>query len=262
MFSHPIPPVLRPIRLLSAPARATVPSPAPAGVDGSLALALRPGDAEVVPGRERALGLLETVPSGRIVEICGRARASVGAHILAAVQARGEPVAWIAPRSAGLFPPDLAAAGLDLDALLVVHVPEGDPRAGPKAAELLLRTGALGAVLLDATGALGAPSASGRREAGAVVRTPSGSATTAWQGRLLGILREHDARLVILSPGEPAGESLGPLVSVRLALSCRRVERAEGGHVFEVRARVTKDKSGALSGSAPRLEVRRGPLGA
>ncbi len=259
MFSHPIPPVLRPIRLLPSPAQGTSP-PADAGVDGALALAQRSGDAAGIVERARPLDLLEAVPSGRIVEICGRARASVGARILAAVQARGEPVAWIAPRSVGLFPPDLAAAGLDLDALLVVHVPEDDPRAGPKAAELLLRTGALGAVLLDGTGALGAGSP---REAGSgsvARRTPSGSTTAAWQGRLLGILREHDARLVILSQGEPAGESLGPLVSVRLALSCRRVERAEGGHVFEVRTRVTKDKSGALSGSVPPLEVRRGPL--
>jgi recombination protein RecA len=262
MFSHPIPPVLAPIRLLPSVVRST----APPVVDGALALA--PRTSEAATGKERGLGLLEVVPSGRIVELCGSACASVGALILSAVQARGEPVAWIAPRSAGLFPPDLAAAGLDLSALVVVHVPESDARAGPKAAELLLRTGALGAVLIDTTGTLAVPGASAPIGAssrgaarGSMLRAPT-AAITAWQGRLLGILREHDARLVILTSGEASGESLGPLVSVRLALSCRRVERREGGHAFEISTRVTKDKSGVLAGYVPRPEVRRGPLGA
>jgi hypothetical protein len=200
--------------------------------------------------------LLEAVPAGRIVEISGQARASTGARILSAIQARGEAVAWIAPRSAGLFPPDLAAAGLDLDGLVVVHVPEGDARAGPKAAELLLRTGAIGAVVLDASQPLD------ELRAAHVAIAPVSTVKTAWQGRLLGILREHDARLVILSGRREASESLGPLVSVRLALSRRRVVDESGMARFEILARVTKDKSGLLGGRTLRPELRRAPRGA
>jgi recombination protein RecA len=188
---------------------------------------------------------MDAVPAGRIVEVSGSARASVGARILAQIQARGEVVAWVAPRSAGLFPPDLESAGLDLSGLIVVHLPESDVRAGPKAVELLLRTGAVGAVVLDL-------------DAGGALRA-------AWQGRLLGVLREHDARLVVLS-GAGDRESLGPLVSVRLALSSRRVLDAESGRTrFELSARVTKDKSGLLGGvlgSALRAELRLAPRGA
>lgn len=218
------------------------------------------GEAEI-HALDAELGLLDAVPTGRIVEICGGASASIGARILVAVQARGEAVAWLAPRSAGLFPPDLAAAGLDLDGLVVVHLPESDSRAGPKAAELLLRTGAIGAVVLDAT-ALD-PRARDLPAARTSARTipVQRALPTAWQGRLLGILREHDARLVILSGHAEEHESMGPLVSVRLSLARRRVEGDDGVERFEIRTRVTKDKSGVLAGRVPALELRRAPIG-
>jgi hypothetical protein len=70
-------------------------------------------------------------------------------------------------------------------------------------------------------------------------------------GRLLGLAREHGARLLLLSPLEREQASLGPLVSVRLAV--HRVRDAEGGHEPEGRlaleAEVLKDKSGLLAAS-------------
>lgn len=192
--------------------------------------------------------LLALAPPGKIVELSGQARTSLAARLLRAVQAEGDPVAWITPqKNGGLFPPDLAAAGLDLDALVVVHVPEDD-RAGPKAAELLLRTGAFGAVALDAR-ALGARS------------RVQGQRATAWQGRLSGILRTHAARLLVLTDGgaleqEAGAPSLGPLIGVRLVLA-----RERRGDQLWIETHVVKDKSGALGGREPASEEWRGPAG-
>jgi hypothetical protein len=131
------------------------------------------------------------------------------------------------PRGAGLFPPDLAAAGLDLEALLVVHVPPEDRAAIPRAAELILRTGAFGAVVLDLRGGL----------EGARVHVPRG---IAWQGRLLTLAREHACRVLVLSSEAEGHGSFGPLVSLRFDVRRRRL--APG--CFRVEARVLKDKSG------------------
>lgn len=186
-------------------------------------------------------------PPGRLVELCAApdaAQTSTAARVLREAQAQGDPVAWVVPRAdpsssapnragAGLYPPDLAAAGLDLDALLVVHVA---PSAIARAAELVLRTGAFGAVVLDLSGE----------------DAPRGNA---WQGRLLGLAREHACRVIVLSPNARARASLGPLVSLRFDV--RRTRVADGR--FRVDAVIVKDKLGAATEqSAPFA----GPVGA
>ncbi|WP_053235402.1 hypothetical protein [Sandaracinus amylolyticus] len=167
------------------------------------------------------------VSPGRIVELCSgpdSAQTSAAVVVLRDAQREGDPVAWIMPRGAGLFPPDLAAAGIDLDALVVVHVPPDDAAAAPRAAELVLRTGAFGAVVLDLGSAV----------------LPRG---TAWQGRLLGLAREHACRVVVLSPHGRSRASLGPLVSLRFDVRRKRV----GPDRFGVVASALKDKSGLLA---------------
>ena len=163
-------------------------------------------------------------PPGRLVELCAGpdgARTTVAALALCEAQAEGDPVAWVLPRDggAGPFPPDLRAAGVDLDALLVVHVPH-ETVAAARAAEIVLRTGAFGAVVLDL---------SASRE---------GLLRASWQGRLLALAREHSSRLVVLAPADREG--LGSLVSlrwgVRRARACPERYRIEGT--------VIKDKSG------------------
>jgi recombination protein RecA len=214
-----------------------------------------------------ALTLSEQLPRGRLIEIT---RAKAGAQITTAVtclraaQAAGQPAAWIQPAGGSLFPPDLAQSGIDLDALLIVNVPM---RAGAhglaKAAELLLRSGGFGMVVLDLCGV--------------ALRD------TVWQGRLLGLAREHDSWLLLLSDAGPAGapprnhsrshtrsieptdraaaassgqaRSLGPLVSLCLEPHRQRVRRG----VFAIEQRVRKDKSGLLSPLV--TECRRGPWG-
>lgn len=172
------------------------------------------------------------LPRGRVLELTGgpdAAATSAAVQLLLASQREGDPVAWVQPRGGELYPPDLAAAGLDLDALLVVHVPSDDRANLPKAAELVLRTGAFGAVVLDLSSA----------------RPPRGDA---WLGRLASLAREHDCRCVLLGPPD-ASASFGPLVSLRL--QPRRVRMRPGR--FRVELEVLKDKSGgrpALGGPA------------
>ncbi len=170
------------------------------------------------------------LPRGRVLELTGgpdAASTSVAVQILLASQREGDPVAWVQPRGGELYPLDLAAAGLDLDALLVVHVPKEDRASLPKAAELALRTGAFGAVVLDLSSA----------------RPPRGDA---WLGRLASLAREHDCRCVLLGPPN-AGASFGPLVSLRLAP--RRVRVRPGR--FRVELEVVKDKTGARPALGP-----------
>lgn len=181
-----------------------------------------------------------TLPRGRVIELTGgpgAAATSAAVQILLASQREGDPVAWIQPRGGWLYPPDLAAAGIDLACLLVVHVPIEAGSAGlPKAAEFVLRTGAFGAVAIDLTS----------------VRPPRGDA---WLGRLASLAREHDSRCVLLGPSD-ASTSLGPLVSLRLRPRRRRIRPGR----YRVETEVLKDKSGCLPVlEAP--EAWRGPEG-
>jgi recombination protein RecA len=180
-----------------------------------------------LPSRDAREGL----PRGRLIELTGgpdAACTSTAVQILLASQREGDPGAWVQPRGGELFPPDLAAAGLELACLLVVHVPEDAGSAGiPKAAELLLRTGAFGAVVIDLSRA----------------RPPRGDA---WLGRLGSLAREHDSRCVLLGPSD-ARMSLGPLVSLRLQPHRRRVRLGR----YAIETEILKDKSGL----SPALEA-------
>jgi hypothetical protein len=214
--------------------------------------------------REHARPLAELIAPGRLVELCGEAQTSTAVAILAHVQREGETAAWIQPVGGELYPPDLAAAGVDVEALVVIHVPEtptgGTAKGGecPKpstamagaagqcrAAELLLRSGGFGLLVID------------------FCRTePTGGA--AWQGRLLGLARQHEARVLLLR--REARESLGPLVGMRVASRVERVTNVDdpaGFHPrtgqFEIRHEVLKNKSGGpLEPAAIRI---RGPWG-
>jgi recombination protein RecA len=195
----------------------------------------------------RVIPLAEQLPPGRLIEIVSQpagAQMTTAVACLREAQAQGEPAAWVQPEGGSLYPPDLADSGIDLEGLIVVHVPR---RAGPhglaKAAELLLRSGGFGMVVVDFVGA------TLRAEASAAL-----PADVAWQGRLLGLAREHQSWLLLLSDGRRSG-SLGPLVSLCIEPQRRRVERAH----FAIEHRVRKDKSGTLCTLAE--DHRRGPWG-
>ena len=206
---------------------------------------------------------------GRITELCGSAQTTAAASILAQAQREGETAAWIQPVRGELYPPDLEAFGIDVGALVVIHVPDAPaanqrpratslggqpsasgPIAGPsgqcRAAELLLRSGGFGLVVIDFSRA-----------------EPQGGA--AWQGRLLGLARQHEARLVLLRRSEQPA-SLGPLVGLRLASHVARAPSPSDppGFTpktgrFELRHEVLKNKSGGPLAPAP--SHVRGPWG-
>lgn len=193
------------------------------------------------PSRSAEAALSDQVEPGKIVEIsseAARGRTSTAVSLLIQAQHRGEPCAWIQPSGGRLYPPDLAAAGVDLDALVVVHVPrgEGSPLI-PRAAELLLRSGAFGLVVLDLLD--GAPRGDG----------------AAWQGRLGSLAREHESIVILLTRSASARGSLGPLVSLRVAPARRRIAPDR----FELGVTVLKNKAGLVA-QPPGL-IARGPYG-
>jgi recombination protein RecA len=139
-------------------------------------------------------------------------------------QRAGEPCAWIQPTNGHLFPPDLAAWGVDLQSLIVLHIPAAaGSSALPRAAEILLRSGAFGLVVIDLL-------------SGAPRGDPS-----AWQSRLAALAREHGSTVILLSSSESHRGSLGPLVTLRVAPERRRTVAAR----YALDTRVLKNKAGA-----------------
>jgi len=160
--------------------------------------------------------------AGRVVELSGggdSAALTLAMGVVAEAHRQGGNVAWVCVADP-FFPPDAAAAGVDLAALAVVLLPETAtaPRPGPhpaaapvqgggqtrrkeeaeragRAALHLLRGGCFSVVVLD----LGA--------------TPLPPATGALLARLA---HDHGTALVCLTTKEQADPSLSPLVSLRL----------------------------------------------
>ncbi len=200
-----------------------------------------PSSAPSAPPPGRA-PLWEQWGAGQILELSGRApgKLSTVARLLLRAQAEGEPCAWVSPREeSSFYPPDFAQAGIDLAALVVVRVP---PEAGShglvRASELLLRSGAFGLVVMDFSQG----------------RVPRGELS--WQSRLSGLLRSHDARVVMLTRSEAHEPSLGPMVSLRLEpqVSAHSPSRASLGQ------RVLKCKRGGALAISP--DIREPPPGA
>jgi recombination protein RecA len=175
--------------------------------------------------------------SGRLCELSASVGSSASltaaCNLVLDAQLEGEPVAWIAATADTFFPPDAAAHGIDLDALIVVHVP--DARTAGRAADRLLRTGAFGLVVLDL----------GR---GATLPTPL-------QGRLVRLAIKHEAAVLCLTEKSSAVPSLGSLVSLRAA--AQRQRRGLDRYVCHVT--ILKDKRRG-PGWTDR-EVYRGPDG-
>jgi hypothetical protein len=174
--------------------------------------------------RAKALPLSELLPRSRLVEVSGQhacARTTTAVSCVIEAQARGDLVAWVQPKDGALFPPDLEAAGVDLDSFIAIHVPRhAGPFALVRATEWLARSGAFGLTVIDLTDAL-----------------PPGSSSN-WQGRLQGLLRQYDGHILLLTSNGYEDPSSGPLVGLRIEprRGSLRSDR------FEVRARVLKDK--------------------
>jgi len=183
-----------------------------------------------LPAVKAPNALRDVVLPGRLTELSSQMGGATSAAVSLVIHAQeaGEPAVWVQPCGGGLYPPDLDRAGVDLDSLLVVHVPEGKRAAGlARAAEVLLRSGSFGLVICDMSG--GAP------------RRP------AWQGRVLGLARKHGSRVVVLTRTPAEQPSLGSLVSARVQVSLER--RGLGRYVLE--STMLKDKMGLGGRVAP-----------
>jgi len=179
-----------------------------------------------------ASSLPALLPRARLVEVSGEhacARTTTAVSCVIHAQARHELVAWVQPKDGALFPPDLAAAGVDLEAFVAIHVPrQAGPFALVRAAEWLARSGAFGLTVIDLTDT-----------------TPPGASVN-WQGRLQGVLRRYDGRMLLLTSSAHEEPSSGPLIGLR-------VEPHRGplqDEHFEVHARILKDKVGLETGFA------------
>jgi recombination protein RecA len=157
--------------------------------------------------------------AGRLGEISGShtaASLTFAFQLVLEAQRRGEPAAWVHSVDSTFFPPDVDAAGVDLEALAVIRA--SDALQAARAAEHLLRSGAFGIVVLDI---------------GKDFRM-----SIPVQSRLAGLARKHEAALICLTAKDEYRASLGPLVSLRV--ETRRRSRA--GDRYRCEVHVLKDK--------------------
>jgi recombination protein RecA len=174
--------------------------------------------------------------AGRLVELSGAGAVAALTQVFGLVleaQRQGEPVAWITPGHTTFYPPDAAEGGVDLDALVVIRVP--DARAVARAADRLARSGGFGLIVLDL---------------GAAAEIP-----TPLQARLAGLAQKHHAALVCLTEKASKAPSLGSLISLRVHTERRPV--AEGEWACELT--VLKDKR--RGPTWVHTETCRGPAG-
>ena len=129
--------------------------------------------------------------AGRLVELSGEGRLTLACSLVVSAQTEGEPVAWVSASEAPFFPPDMAANGVDLEALPVVRVP--DALWAARAADRHVRSGAFGLLVVDL--GEGMVLSAGR------------------QGRLAQLAHRHDTALLCLCTEERGGSSL---VSLRV----------------------------------------------
>lgn len=211
-------------------------------------------------GAEDAAGLPlgQLAAPGKLIEISGvgaSARHTTAVALVRQAQLEGETTAWIQQEGGPLYPPDLAESGVDLEALLVVHVPEARGQVGlARAGELLLRSGAYGLVVLDLSAPAACTEGHVAKDMTEKPARPPRLRGEVWQARLAALARLHHSRVVVLTRAAGGYASLGPMVGLRV--DPRRERRAPG--VFAIRPEVVKHKGGPLQAAAT---LRRGPWG-
>jgi recombination protein RecA len=199
------------------------------GVDAIATTRLPPGvtrGATALAPRPAAPGAVPLTPRWDLQEIAGRftelpglggsACLTLATSMILDAQRQAETAVWITSNNSSFFPVDVSAAGVDLESLAVIRVP--DASAVARAADKLARSGAFGLLVLD----LGA--------------TPRVSA--ALQARLRSLARKHDTAILCLTEKSGKASSLGSLVSLRGEARIRRL----GDDRFACELRVLKDK--------------------
>src|SRR3989304_5534342 len=115
-----------------------------------------PGHRFVTTGLPTESGTLRSIPwglpqiTGGLLEFSGpgaTAPLTAAFGLVLEAQRGGEPVAWITLPPSTFFPPDAAAAGIDLSSLAVVRA--RDPHTAARSAMQLTRSGGFGLVVID-----------------------------------------------------------------------------------------------------------------
>jgi len=184
---------------------------------------------------------LETL-RGRFIELSnGPASAglSVITPLLVEAQQHAEPIAWVTAPTSCCYPPDLAAAGVDLNAFPLVVLPKLNAVAAAKAADRLLRSAAFGLIILDLY--------------------EIGSFSLATVARLAKLAHQHDSALVCLTYKSADVPSLGSLVSLRATSQRCQSINAIGSIRFEITVDILKDKRHGAAWQ--QQELRHGPPG-
>ncbi len=209
---------------------------------GSLPQGVTRGAAALAP-RPVSPGAVLLTPRWDLQEIAGRftelsglggsACLTLATSMVLDAQRQAETVVWITADNSSFFPLDVAAAGVDLEALAVVRVPDAPSVA--RAADRLARSGAFGLLVLD----LGTNS----------------QIPPALQARLRSLARKHDTAILCLTEKHGSASSLGSLVSLRGEARIRRLSDDR----FACELRVLKDKNRGPGWI--HTEICRGPEG-
>ncbi|MFW5797743.1 MAG: hypothetical protein ACOCXE_04460 [Spirochaetota bacterium] len=170
--------------------------------------------------------------AGRLLHFSGVGTTTLAATLTARIHARGRPAAWIATGTEIVYPPDLAANGVDLDALVFVFT--ADARQAARAAEHLLRPGIFPLLVIDLE---------------ETAQIPDGA-----QGRLLRHARRTGAAVVFLTHDEKPLQ--GSVISLRGRVSLVSV-RELGRYRMDIR--IIRDKQGTTT--PPSQEVYYAPPG-
>ncbi len=168
--------------------------------------------------------------SGRISELSSLQSSvaiTVAMGIVLNAQIAGETSAWITTTQSTFFPPDAAALGVSLQALVVIRAEH--VKSLGRAADHLARSGGFGLLVLDLSSE----------------RSPDhpqpGVLAMPLQSRLLGLAQKHRMALVVLSNKSVEQPSLSSLVSLRGQVSRRAL--SHGRFVYDTLA--IKDKQRA-----------------
>ena len=161
---------------------------------------------------------LETL-AGRMVELSSDATSATltaAVSLVLQCQKRGEPCAWILGGASSFYPPDVAASGVDLAALVVVRA-ESTVKAA-RAADHLLRSGGFTLAILD------------------IVEDSTLPMNV--QSRLSGLANTHQSAVVCLTRKKSDAPSIGSLISLRGDTSVTRTSFDE----FTWDIEIVKDK--------------------
>ena len=157
--------------------------------------------------------------SGAMIELSGDQRSgktTLAARLTVDAQRNHDVVAWIIQEDFFFFPPDMEAAGVDLDGLIVIRLPQ--LRNMLKAADQLLRSKGFGLIVIDV----------GRQR----------FISDKIQARFVSMAAKSGTTILFLTTKPRINPSLGSMISFHGHVS--RYRRAEGNFSCEIE--VKKDK--------------------